>query len=218
MSVHPADYLVHFSNLLLLVSYSVRNILWLRWFAVAAAPTNIPYFLVQGTVLWPPVLWALVFTAINLFQITRIYLERRPVVLSKDEQALYDLGFRSLRPREFVSLSLVGEWKNAQAGERIVTAGQPVSHLCIAITGSAEVHKQRERIGTLRPGHIIGTALALTGDPSPIDITFIEPAHYMRWPLPSLRRFMDKRPDLRVALQALVNRDLAGKLGGLLSS
>jgi hypothetical protein len=217
MSVHPADYLVHFSNLLLLVAYSVRDILWLRWFAVAAALTNIPYFLVQGTVLWPPVLWALVFTAINLFQITRIYLERRPVVLSKDEQALYDLGFRSLRPREFVSLSLVGEWKNAQAGERIVTAGQPVSHLCIAITGSAEVHKQRERIGTLRPGHIIGTALALTGDPSPIDITFIEPAHYMRWSLPSLRRFMDKRPDLRVALQALVNRDLAGKLGGLLS-
>jgi hypothetical protein len=217
MSVHPADYLVHFSNLLLLVAYSVRDILWLRWFAVAAALTNIPYFLIQGTVLWPPVLWALVFTAINLFQITRIYLERRPVVLSKDEQALYDLGFRSLRPREFVSLSLVGEWKSAQAGERIVTAGQPMSHLCIAITGSAEVHKQRERIGTLSPGHIIGTALALTGDPSPIDITFIEPAHYMRWPLPSLRRFMDKRPDLRVALQALVNRDLAGKLGGLLS-
>jgi Popeye protein conserved region len=217
MSVHPADYLVHFSNLLLLVAYSVRDILWLRWFAVAAALTNIPYFLVQGTVLWPPVLWALVFTAINLFQITRIYLERRPVVLSKDEQALYDLGFRSLRPREFVSLSLVGEWKNAQAGERIVTEGQPVSHLCIAITGGAEVHKQRERIGTLSPGHIIGTALALTGDPSPVDITFIEPAHYMRWSLPSLRRFMDKRPDLRVALQALVNRDLAGKVGALLS-
>jgi len=217
MSVHPADYLVHFSNLLLLVAYSVRDILWLRWFAVAAALTNIPYFLVQGTVLWPPVIWALVFTAINLFQITRIYLERRPVVLSKDEQALYDLGFRSLRPREFVSLSLVGEWTSAQAGERIVTEGQPVSHLCIAITGGAEVHKQRERIGTLSPGHIIGTALALTGDPSPVDITFIEPARYMRWSLPSLRRFMDKRPDLRGALQALVNRDLAGKMGALLS-
>src|SRR5437016_7736061 len=129
MNIQAIDYLVHFSNILMLVAYSVRDILWLRWFAVAAALTNIPYFLLQGTVLWPPVLWALVFTAINLFQITRIYLERRPVVLSKDEQALYDLGFRSLRPREFVSLSLVGEWKSAQAGERIVAAGQPVSHL-----------------------------------------------------------------------------------------
>ena len=66
MNIQPADYLVHFSNVLLLVAYSVRDILWLRWFAVAAALTNIPYFLLQGSVLWPPVLWALVFTGINL--------------------------------------------------------------------------------------------------------------------------------------------------------
>jgi Popeye protein conserved region len=217
MNIQPADYLVHFANILLLVSYSVRDILWLRWFAVGAALTNIPYFLLQGTVLWPPILWALVFTAINLYQIAHIYLERRPVVLSEDEQKLYDLGFRSLRPREFVSLSLVGEWESAEAGARVVTEGEPVSCLCIPITGSAEVRKQGERIETLRPGQIIGTTLALTGDPSPVEVTFTEPARYMRWSLPSLRRFIDKRPDLRVALQGLVNRDLAGKLERLVS-
>ena len=215
--MHALDYLVHFSNILMLAAYSVRDILWLRWFAVAAALTNIPYFLLQGTVLWPPVLWAVVFTAINLYQIARIYLERRPVVLSEDEQKLYDLGFRSLRPREFVSLSLVGEWKNAEAGERVMTEGEPVSSVCIPITGSADVRKHGERIGALRPGHIIGTALALTGESSPVEVTFTEPARYMRWSLPSLRSFMDKRPDLRVTLQGLVNRDLAGKLEGLLS-
>jgi hypothetical protein len=217
MNIQPADYLVHFSNVLLLVAYSVRDILWLRWFAVAAALTNIPYFLVQGSVLWPPILWALVFISINLYQIARIYLERRPVVLSEDEQRLYDLGFRSLRPREFVSLSLVGEWKTAEAGERVVTEGKPVSGLCIPITGSAEVRKQGERIGALRPGEIIGTVMALTGDPSPVEVTFSEPARYMRWSLPSLHRFMDHRPDLRITLQGLVNRDLAGKLDRLLS-
>jgi hypothetical protein len=37
-------------------------------------------------------------------------------------------------------------------------------------------------------------------------VRFIEPARYMRWSLPSLRGFMDKRPDLRVTLQGLVNR------------
>jgi hypothetical protein len=217
MNIQVIDYLVHFSNILMLVSYSVRDILWLRWFAVAAALTNIPYFLLQRTVLWPPVLWALVFTAINLYQIARLYLERRPVVLSQDEQKLYDLGFRSLRPREFVSLSLVGEWKSAEAGERVMTEGEPVSCLCIPITGSADVRRLGERIGALKPGHIIGTALALTGEPSPVEVTFTEPARYMRWSLPSLRRFMDKRPDLRVTLQGLVNRDLAGKLERLLS-
>ena len=172
MNMQLADYLVHLSNILLLVSYSVRDMLWLRWFAVAAALINIPYFLLQGTVLWPPVLWALVFTAINLFQIARIYLERRPVVLSADERKLYELGFQSLRPREFVALALVGEWKNAGPGERVVTEGEPVSGVCIAITGSAEVRKQSDRIGALEPGHIIGTALAIAGAPSPVDIVF----------------------------------------------
>jgi Popeye protein conserved region len=217
VDIPAINYLVHFSNILLVVSYSVRDILWLRWFAVAAALTNIPYFLLQGTVLWPPVLWALVFTAINLYQIVRLYLERRPIVLSQDEQKLYDLGFRSLRPREFVSLSLVGEWRSADAGERVVTEGEPVSSVCIPITGSADVRKQGASIGALRPGNIIGTALALTGEPSPVEVTFTEPARYMRWSLPSLRSFMDKRPELRITLQGLVNRDLAGKLERVMS-
>lgn len=210
--MHATDYLVHFSNILMLAAYSVRDILWLRWFAVAAALTNIPYFLLQGTVLWPPVLWALVFTAINLYQIARLYLERRPVVFSEDEQKLYDLGFRSLRPREFVSLSLVGEWKNAVPGERVMREGEPVSSLSIPISGSADVHRRGERIGAVAPGHIIGTALALTGEASPVEVTFTEPARYMRWSLANLRRFMDTRPELRVTLQGLVNRDLAEKL------
>jgi CRP-like cAMP-binding protein len=210
--MHALDYLVHFSNILLLVAYSVKDILWLRWFAVAAALTNVPYFLFQDSVLWPPILWAIVFTAINLFQITRLYLERRPVALSQEEKKLYDLAFHALRPREFVALSLIGEWKSATPGDTLMTEGEPVSSLSIPITGSADVHKQGERIGAVGPGHMIGTALALTGEPSPIKVTFTEPARYMHWSLANLRRFLDVRPDLRVRLQGLVNRDLAEKL------
>jgi hypothetical protein len=216
--MHALDYLVHFSNVLMLAAYSVRDILWLRWFAVAAALTNIPYFLFQGTVLWPPILWAVVFTVINLYQIAQLYLERRPVVLSQDEQKLYDLGFQSLRPREFVSLSLVGEWKNADPGETVVSEGEPVSSLSIPISGAAEVQKSGERIGELKPGHIIGTALAFTGDPSPVRVTFTEPARYMHWSLSSLRRFVDMRPDLRTALQGLISRDLAQKLNTVIQN
>jgi hypothetical protein len=47
MTLHTVDYLAHVSNLLLLVSYSVRDMLWLRWFAVAAAIIIMPYYLWQ---------------------------------------------------------------------------------------------------------------------------------------------------------------------------
>ncbi len=217
MNMHAADYLVHFSNMLLLVSFSVRDILWLRWFAVAAALTNIPYFLLQRSVLWPPVLWAGVFTAINLYQIARIYLERRPVELSPDEQKLYDLRFRSLRPREFVSLVLAGEWRNAIPGDRVLTEGAPVTSICIPINGTVEVRRGSAHLATLGPGSVIGTAAALSGDPSPVDASFAAAARYMCWPLHALRAFVDRRPELRDTLQRLLNRDLSLKLERLVA-
>jgi hypothetical protein len=212
VGMQAVDYLVHFSNVLMLASYSVRDILWLRWFAVAAALTNIPYFLLQSTVLWPPVGWALVFTAINLFQITRIYLERRPVVLSADEQRLYDLAFRALRLRDFVSLTLAGEWRDAAAGEKILVEGEPVSRISIPIGGQVDVRRQGKTLATLAPGHLVGTGLALTGDPSPVEAVFSEGARYMTWPLQNLRVLLDRRPELRATLQGLVSRDLARKM------
>jgi len=207
-----ADYLVHFSNILMLLSYSVRDILWLRCFAVAAALTNIPYYLLQGTVLWPPVLWGSVFAAINLYQIARLYIERRPVVLSPEEQTLYDLAFGSLRPREFLSLVLAGEWRSATAGERVLTEGKEAAQICIPIAGAVEVRRRGESLGTLAPGSLIGTGVVLAGGPSPIDASFVAAARYIRWSLPGLRSFLDKRPDLRVALQKIANRDLARKI------
>jgi hypothetical protein len=210
--MQAADYLVHFSNILMLVSYSVRDMLWLRWFAVAAAVTVVPYYLVQSNVLWPPVLWATVFTAINLYQIARIYIERRPVVLSADEQKLYDLAFRALRPREFLSLTLTGEWRDAVAGEEVLTQGEAASRICIPIAGTVEVRRNGKHVGTLAPGQLIGTGLVLTGNPSPVDASFGAPARYFAWPINSLRSFLERQPDLRMRLMGLANRDLAEKL------
>jgi hypothetical protein len=57
--------------------------------------------------------------------------------------------------------------------------------------------------------------MALTGDPSHVNASFSEPGRYICWPLSNLRAFMDKRPELRVTLQSLVNQDLARKLQNL---
>jgi CRP-like cAMP-binding protein len=216
MNIQPVEYLVHLSNLMLLVSYSVRDILWLRWFAVAAAAANMPYYLAQTTVLWPPVIWGGVFMLINLYQIARIYLERRPVVLSSEEQQLYDLGFRAIRPREFVSLLLAGEWRSAAPGDRVVEQGRAVDRIAIPISGMVELSRDGRPLGTFDSGQLIGLALAVTGDPATFDATFAEPGRYMSWPLASLRKFLDKRPELRVALQRLASQDLAAKVERLM--
>jgi CRP-like cAMP-binding protein len=218
MNIQPADLLVHGANVLLLVSYSVRNILWLRWFAVASAVTVVPYFLMQHHILWPPVFWAAVFTAINLYQIARLYAERRPVVLSADEQKLYDLGFRTLRPREFLSLVDTGDWKDAAPGDPVLAEGERVSAVTIAIAGSIEIRKQGQFLTTIPPGYVVGTALALTDAPSPLTASFAEAGRYIQWPLAQLRIFLEHKPDLRLAVHQHMNQDLARKLEAVLSA
>ena len=212
MQIPFADYLVHLSNFLLLISYSVRDILWLRWFAVAAAFIVMPYYLAQPTVLWPPVAWGGVFAAINLYQIALIYWERRPVQFSAEEQALYDLGFRSIRPRDFISLLMVGEWKDAAPGDQLLTTGEPTDAICIAISGDLEVRQGPTVIGRLQPGETIGLALALTEEPSSVDAAFLTAGRYVKWPIANLRGFLDKKPDIRTALQRHVNTALAKRV------
>jgi hypothetical protein len=214
MPIAPLDILVHASNILLLVAYSVRDILWLRWFAVAAALTNIPFFLLQETILWPPVMWAGVFTAINLAQIWRIYMQRRPVKLTGDEQRLYALGFDSIRPRDFLSLTMLGSWEDAAEGKRMLEAGKPAEEVCIAVDGTVVMTRGEERVGELAPGQLIGVTMVLIGEPSPVDARFATRGRYIRWPLGRLRAFLDAKPDLRAAVLAHVKQDIARKLYG----
>ena len=217
MHLSASDFFVHFSNLLLLASYSVRNMLWLRWLAVAAALMVLPYYLSPEVILWPPLFWGCVFMIINLYQIVLIYVERRPVALSADEQSLYDLGFQSLRQRDFVSLVLIGTWNDAVAGDQPLIEESSVSSVCIAISGTLNITKKGKTLAMLEPGHIVGTAVALTGDPSPVSATFIDDGRYIRWPVAALRKYLDKKPDLRVAVRGLVADDLSEKLQALMS-
>jgi hypothetical protein len=210
--MRATDILIHSANILLLVSYSVSSFLLLRWFAVASALTVIPYYLVQQHILWPPILWGVVFTAINLYHIALIYLARQPVLLSTDEQTLYDFGFHSLRPRDFVNLLLVGEWKDAVPGMQLLTEGERVSAVCVSISGEVEISRQGRRMASIAPGHFIGTSLILTGSPSSVSASFREPGRYIQWSLSNLRVLLDKKPELRTTVQALVSHDLAEKV------
>jgi CRP-like cAMP-binding protein len=122
------------------------------------------------------------------------------------------LGFHALRPREFVSLLLTGQWRDAARGERIITENRPVERLSIPISGRVDVSRAGETLGSFAPGQMVGLALAVTGEAASFDAAFSEPGRYMSWPLSTLRTFLDKRPELRVALQRLAGHDLAMKV------
>jgi hypothetical protein len=79
--------LINIANVLYTVSYSVRDILWLRILTVAGIAFTIPYYYLQPTPLLVPIGWDVAFAALNLYWIAKLLLERRPVKLTPGRTA-----------------------------------------------------------------------------------------------------------------------------------
>ena len=95
------DVLVDVANVIFLLSYSVRDILWLRVLTVLATVVIIPYYYAsQAAPMMTPIWWNLGFVGLNVFWIGKIVRERRPVPLTDDERALHDRVFPTLSPWE----------------------------------------------------------------------------------------------------------------------
>ena len=79
--------------------------MWLRILTVLGALLLLLYYYLQPEALWAPISWNLVFSAINIYWIAKLILERRPVQFSDDEKRLYQLALRSLKEQDALKLS-----------------------------------------------------------------------------------------------------------------
>jgi CRP-like cAMP-binding protein len=206
------DYCIHAANILLLAAYSVRDILWLRLFAVASSLIAIPYFLFQPTPLWAAFGWSVLFTGINLFQSWRLFLERRPVRLTLEEEEVRRLAFGNLPPREVLRVLSIGSWMTPGLGERLIERGKSVESISLIVRGKVQVAKEGRVLGELGAGEIVGSALLLSGTVPEVDAVTVEPARTLRWDVGTLQRYLDAHPETRNAFQRHLARDLAGKL------
>lgn len=214
-SFFAPDYFIHAANILLLIAYSVRDVLWLRLFAVAASLIAIPYYVLQPTMLWPPLAWSVVFAAINLFQSWLLFIERRPVKLTAEEEEIRRLAFQELPPRKVLQILSIGSWVTTQVDEPLLERGKLPNYISLIIRGKVRVTKDGRVIGNMIPGDVVGSALILTGIPSSVDAVPVEPVRAMRWETGTLQKYLSANPEIRDAMQQHLARDLAGKIGRL---
>src|SRR5262249_7373553 len=204
--------LLNAANVMLLIAYSVRDVLWLRLLAAASSVIAAPYFVMQPQPLWPRLAWSAVFAAINTYQAWILFLERRPVVLGNEEQRLYDLTFHGLRPREFLELASIGTWMDVSPSRKLVEAGRPVEEICAILSGAVRLECDGKMIGTLGPGDLVGSALLIAGLPSQGDALVVEPSRCLGWKVDALRRYTGSKPAAREQLAGIANKVLTGKL------
>jgi hypothetical protein len=205
------NYFLHAGNVLLLVAYSVRDILWLRLFAVVSALIAIPYFVLQPAPLWVPIAWSSVFAAINLFQSWRLFVERRPVKLTSEEEEVRLLIFEDLPPRKVLQVLSLGSWITAVAGERMMEHGKCPDAISLIVRGTVRLARNEGVLGDIVAGNLLGSVLQLSGGPAEVDAVAIEPVRALRWEIETLERYLTANPEVRIVLQRHLARDLAGK-------
>jgi hypothetical protein len=212
MNSFSPNYFIHAANVLLLVAYSVRDILWLRLFAVGASLISIPYFVLQPTTLWAPLSWSVVFAAINLLQSWRLFIERRPVKLTSDEEDIRRLVFRDLPPRKVLQVLSIGSWTTLEVGQRLIEQGKLPEMVSLIVRGKVRVTKDGRVLGDLIAGDFVGSALILSGIPAEVDAVTVESGRAMRWEVRALERYLTANPETRTVMLQHVARDLAAKV------
>jgi CRP-like cAMP-binding protein len=217
MTNFSPDYFIHAANILLLVAYSVRDILGLRLFAVAASVVSIPYFLLQPTTLRAPLAWTVVFAGINLLQSWRLFMERRPIQLTAEEEEVRRLVFQDLPPRKFLQVLSIGSWVTAQPGERMIESGTVPDAVSLIVNGKVRVTREGHNLGALGAGQLVGSALIFTGVPADVEAVVENPVRGIRWQVGTLERYLNANPDTRTSMQRHLARDLAMKVGHLAS-
>jgi len=206
------NFLVNIANLSYLVSYSEKDIFWLRIFAVLGGVVMLPYYYLQPTPLMVPIYWGVAFIALNLFWVAKLFLERRPVKLTEDEQRLYQLVFRTVTPREMLKLLKLAKWEDKSVGETLIEEGGVAEHLSVFVSGKAEIQMQGKRLSDVREGEFIGEISFLTDKEMPVSVVTVEPVRQVSWHKHELRKFLKDKPELLSALELIFATDLSSAL------
>ena len=176
------------ANVLYVVCYGVRDVLWLRIFCVTAMVTIMPYY-IWGTeqAQVSCICWNILFLLINSYWIVVIILQRRPPKMTQQEQRLYDQVFhRSCSAKEMLKLLSVAKQETLQRGAKLVAKGSESSDLILIEEGYAEVITSGSEIIRLGNGDFVGEMSFMTGLPPITDVIADSTVKFYRWSKPEL--------------------------------
>lgn len=202
------------ANLLYVVCYGVRDVLWLRIFCVTAMITIMPYYIWgTETAQLNCICWNILFLAINLFWIVVIVRQRQPPKMTAEETRLYNQIFqRSCTAKEMLKLLSVAKRETLQRGVTLVAKGSESNDLILIEEGYAEVITPGDNIIRLGNGDFVGEMSFLTGLPPITDVVADSPVKFYRWSKSDLQKLYETRIELRAALNEVIARDLTRKL------
>jgi Popeye protein conserved region len=123
------DLCIHIANVLYLLSFLARDMLWLRLLTCLGLVLGVVFFTCQPAPMYGPTAWHIVFLGINLVQIRRLILERRRLMLPPQLQQAAETACKDLSHDQLLTLLTRAMWAHPDTLQDVRKAiGKPLSH------------------------------------------------------------------------------------------
>ncbi len=210
-ALFDSDNFVHLAAGLYLVGFLFRDQIMLRALVIAGDVVFILYYLfAPAEPLWGGILWSVVFMAVNAVMIMRIAADRTHFGIEQEHLRLFQT-LDTMTPGEFRRMMRSARWETATGELRLTEEGSPLSRLYFVLDGPVMIEKAGKHM-TVEGGIFIGEVAFLLNRPASATVIVPAGARYVVWESVDLRRLLLRAPSLRIALDAALNRDMAGKV------
>lgn len=206
----PENMVGHLAYVLLISSMMMRNINWLRALAILAGSISAFYYWTLDDKV--SMFWESLFTLVNVAQLLILQIENRRGSFSEDEKYFIHTCLPNIERSHARRLVKLGAWTEVHEDTVLIVEDTEPEKLKFIVSGKAIVTYSQRSIGEVHKGDFLGEMSYLTGKQASATATTVDTVRYLAFDKGRLREHLARNTEVRHALEASFNRNLADKL------
>ena len=203
----------HLAFGLIAFSYLVKDIMYLRILSIVASLFGMFFnYTVPAEPLWLPIGWNAIFVMVNIYHISVLLYEKRPVQMDDKNTELYNTLFKELTPVEYLKISKAACWKNYEPNDVLIRQQHLVPDLILIYNGTIDVEVDGNKVAELRDGQFVGEMSFLTEKSATATCVVKHPTECLVWKQQEFKDLLKRNPSLYFTIQSLLSAQVSSNL------
>ena len=207
----PPETIVLLAGAAFTLAYLIINQVVLRVIILAGTALYIWYnWVVADAPLWTAIYTSMTMGAANLIGLGSLFWRQSRLAVPHAHRDIY-AQFANLPPGDFRELILQARRYTLDAETSITAEGVAVERLYYVVSGAISIEK-RGGTYSMPSGVFVGEVAYLSNQPSAATTTLAAGSEVLAWDFDVLRRRAARKSRFKLALEAMISRDLAIKV------
>lgn len=200
-------------NILFLIGVSFRNNLVMRALLVIGGLVELIALTYMARRADPlSIAIATLFIIANGIHLVYFVNQKLGLNLSQKQIELKEDFFDFMEYGDYKELMNAGKWQMIPEDIYLVEEGKSLKKLIFITDGEVDIYKKKDKLNSLGRGNFIGEISFFKGIKTTADAVTKTEVEYIYWEKETLIEMMEKNNDVKIALYAVINRDLMDKL------